>query len=159
MSSDTVTLTVDGIEVQVPRGATVLQACESIGVEIPTLCTDPRLKPYGACRMCVVEVQPAADSLVHDPGGRRHDGRDQQPKHHRHPQARDRAAAPAPSTGLPVLRSGGFLRVAGRSLRPGNLPESLRDRAQGASRGDPQRSHPHQPQPLHPLRPLRAHVR
>ena len=58
MSTDTVTLTVDGIEVQVPRGATVLQACESIGVEIPTLCTDPRLKPYGACRMCVVEVQP-----------------------------------------------------------------------------------------------------
>jgi predicted molibdopterin-dependent oxidoreductase YjgC len=58
MSSDTVTLTVDGVEVQVPRGATVLQACESIGVEIPTLCTDPRLKPYGACRMCVVEVQP-----------------------------------------------------------------------------------------------------
>ncbi len=58
MSSDTVTLTIDGNEVQVPRGATVLQACESIGVEIPTLCTDPRLKPYGACRMCVVEVQP-----------------------------------------------------------------------------------------------------
>ena len=58
MTSDTVTLTVDGVEVQVPRGATVLQACESIGVEIPTLCTDPRLKPYGACRMCVVEVQP-----------------------------------------------------------------------------------------------------
>ena len=58
MSADTVTLTIDDIEVQVPRGATVLQACESIGVEIPTLCTDPRLKPYGACRMCVVEVQP-----------------------------------------------------------------------------------------------------
>ncbi len=58
MSSDTVTLTIDGHDVQVPRGATVLQACESIGVEIPTLCTDPRLKPYGACRMCVVEVQP-----------------------------------------------------------------------------------------------------
>lgn len=58
MSSDMVTLTIDGNEVQVPRGATVLQACESIGVEIPTLCTDPRLKPYGACRMCVVEVQP-----------------------------------------------------------------------------------------------------
>lgn len=58
MSAETVTLTIDGTEVEVPRGATVLQACESIGVEIPTLCTDPRLKPYGACRMCVVEVQP-----------------------------------------------------------------------------------------------------
>ncbi len=58
MSNELISLTVDGIEVQVPAGSTVLQACESIGVEIPTLCTDPRLDPYGACRMCVVEIQP-----------------------------------------------------------------------------------------------------
>ncbi len=58
MNQDPITLTVDGYEVEVAAGSTVLQACESIGVEIPTLCTDPRLKPYGACRMCVVEVQP-----------------------------------------------------------------------------------------------------
>ena len=58
MSNELISLTVDGVEVQVPAGSTVLQACESIGVEIPTLCTDPRLDPYGACRMCVVEIQP-----------------------------------------------------------------------------------------------------
>ncbi len=58
MTSEPITLTVDGHEVQVPTGSTVLQACESLGIDIPTLCTDPRLKPYGACRMCVVEVQP-----------------------------------------------------------------------------------------------------
>jgi len=58
VSNELITLTVDGIEVQVPAGSTVLQACESIGVEVPTLCTDPRLDPYGACRMCVVEIQP-----------------------------------------------------------------------------------------------------
>ena len=58
MSEALVTLTIDGREVQVPRGSSVLQACESIGIEIPTLCTDPRLQPYGACRMCVVEIQP-----------------------------------------------------------------------------------------------------
>ncbi|MBM3464552.1 MAG: 2Fe-2S iron-sulfur cluster binding domain-containing protein [Armatimonadetes bacterium] len=58
MTPDAVTLAIDGRDVQVPRGWTVLQACESAGVEIPTLCTDPRLKPYGACRMCVVEIQP-----------------------------------------------------------------------------------------------------
>ena len=58
MTTELITLTVDGTEVQVPAGSTVLQACESIGVEIPTLCTDPRLDPYGACRMCVVEIQP-----------------------------------------------------------------------------------------------------
>ena len=58
MSNEFISLTVDGVEVEVPAGSTVLQACESIGVEIPTLCTDPRLDPYGACRMCVVEIQP-----------------------------------------------------------------------------------------------------
>jgi len=58
VSNELISLTVDGVEVQVPAGSTVLQACESIGVEIPTLCTDPRLDPYGACRMCVVEIQP-----------------------------------------------------------------------------------------------------
>ncbi len=58
MSAEPITLTIDGREVSVPAGSTVLQACESIGVEVPTLCTDPRLKPYGACRMCVVEIQP-----------------------------------------------------------------------------------------------------
>ena len=58
MTAEPITLTVDGHEVQVPAGSTVLQACESLGIDIPTLCTDPRLKPYGACRMCVVEVQP-----------------------------------------------------------------------------------------------------
>ncbi len=58
MSNELISLTVDGVEVQVPAGSTVLQACESIGVEVPTLCTDPRLDPYGACRMCVVEIQP-----------------------------------------------------------------------------------------------------
>ncbi len=58
MSNETTTLTIDGREVEVPAGITVLQACESIGVDIPTLCTDPRLEPYGACRMCVVEIQP-----------------------------------------------------------------------------------------------------
>jgi formate dehydrogenase alpha subunit len=58
MTTKPITLTIDGQVMQVPAGSTVLQACESIGIDIPTLCTDPRLKPYGACRMCVVEVQP-----------------------------------------------------------------------------------------------------
>lgn len=54
---DTVTLTVDGKKVEVPRGATVLEAARSAGVYIPTLCHDPDLKPYGACCLCVVEVK------------------------------------------------------------------------------------------------------
>jgi len=52
-----ITLTIDGIEVSVERGATILEAAEKAGVRIPTLCHDKRLIPFGACRMCVVELK------------------------------------------------------------------------------------------------------
>ena len=52
------TLTVDGIEVTVPNGATVLQACEAAGKEIPRFCYHERLSIAGNCRMCLVEVKP-----------------------------------------------------------------------------------------------------
>jgi len=51
-------LTVDGIEVEVPAGATVLQACEAAGREIPRFCYHERLSIAGNCRMCLVEVKP-----------------------------------------------------------------------------------------------------
>ena len=51
-------LTVDGIEIEVPAGATVLQACEAAGKEIPRFCYHERLSIAGNCRMCLVEVSP-----------------------------------------------------------------------------------------------------
>jgi len=68
-------LTVDGIEVEVPNGATVLQACEAAGAEIPRFCYHERLSIAGNCRMCLVEMEkspkpvascamPAADGQV-----------------------------------------------------------------------------------------------
>ena len=51
-------LKVDGIEVEVPAGATVLQACEAAGKEIPRFCYHERLSIAGNCRMCLVEVSP-----------------------------------------------------------------------------------------------------
>ncbi len=51
-------LLVDGIEVEVPQGATVLQACEAAGKEIPRFCYHERLSIAGNCRMCLVEVKP-----------------------------------------------------------------------------------------------------
>jgi NADH-quinone oxidoreductase subunit G len=51
-------LTVDGIEVEVPQGATILQACEAAGKEIPRFCYHERLSIAGNCRMCLVEVKP-----------------------------------------------------------------------------------------------------
>ncbi len=70
-----VKLTVDGREVEVPNGSSVLQACEAAGVEIPRFCYHERLSVAGNCRMCLVEVEkapkpiascsyPAADNMV-----------------------------------------------------------------------------------------------
>ena len=51
-------VTVDGVEIEVPAGATVLQACELAGKEIPRFCYHERLSIAGNCRMCLVEVAP-----------------------------------------------------------------------------------------------------
>jgi NADH-quinone oxidoreductase subunit G len=50
-------LTVDGIEVEVPAGSTVLQAAEAAGIEIPRFCYHDRLTIAGNCRMCLVEIE------------------------------------------------------------------------------------------------------
>ena len=49
---------IDGVEIEVPAGITVLQACELAGVEIPRFCYHERLSIAGNCRMCLVEVKP-----------------------------------------------------------------------------------------------------
>ena len=51
-------LTVDGIEVEVPPGSTVLQAVEAAGKEVPRFCYHERLSIAGNCRMCLVEIRP-----------------------------------------------------------------------------------------------------
>lgn len=51
------TLTIDGQQVEVEEGATILDAANKLGIEIPTLCHHPLLEPYGACRICTVEAK------------------------------------------------------------------------------------------------------
>ena len=58
------TLTVDGIEVTVEPGTTVLQACELAGKEIPRFCYHERLSIAGNCRMCLVEMERAAKPIA-----------------------------------------------------------------------------------------------
>src|SRR6516225_9815374 len=68
-------LTIDGQEVEVPAGTTILQACEHAGIEVAHFCYHERLAIAGNCRMCLVEVEkspkpiascamPAADGMV-----------------------------------------------------------------------------------------------
>ena len=53
----TLALTVDGRAIAARAGASVLEACREAGIPILTLCDDPRLEPFGACRLCVVEIE------------------------------------------------------------------------------------------------------
>ena len=57
-------LILDGLEVEVENGTTLLEAARFYGLEIPTLCYDEGLSPYGACRLCLVEVGPQGRSRL-----------------------------------------------------------------------------------------------
>lgn len=52
-----ITLTIDGLRIEAAEGTTILQAAKNVGIDIPTFCHDPRLKPHGSCRICIVEVK------------------------------------------------------------------------------------------------------
>jgi len=52
-----VTISVDGADVTVPEGATILDACTAAGIDTPTICYAPNLSPVNVCRVCVVEVE------------------------------------------------------------------------------------------------------
>ena len=57
IATDLVTLTIDGFEVQVPKGTLVIRAAELVGIQIPRFCDHPLLDPVGACRQCIVDVE------------------------------------------------------------------------------------------------------
>ncbi len=54
--ADMLTLTIDGRTVRTPAGTTLLEAARGANIYIPTLCHNEELTPYGACRLCVVEI-------------------------------------------------------------------------------------------------------
>jgi NADH-quinone oxidoreductase subunit G len=54
---DTVTVTIDGFEISVPKGTLVIRAAELLGIQIPRFCDHPLLDPVGACRQCLVDVE------------------------------------------------------------------------------------------------------
>lgn len=59
MAENMITLTIDGLEVQVEQGSTIMEAARKLEVEIPHFCYHPRLSVAGSCRMCLVEVEGA----------------------------------------------------------------------------------------------------
>ena len=59
-----VTLTIDGNKVTVPAGTYILQAAEAAGIEVPNLCFQPLLRPWGSCRLCTVEILGQRGGLI-----------------------------------------------------------------------------------------------
>ena len=58
---ETVTLTIDGVQVSVPKDTLVIRAAEQVGVQIPRFCDHPLLDPVGACRQCLVDIPDAGN--------------------------------------------------------------------------------------------------
>ena len=72
-SEKLVTLEIDGIEVSVPEGTSLMRAAAEVGVQIPKLCATDSLEPFGSCRLCIVEVEgrrgyPASCTTLADNG-------------------------------------------------------------------------------------------
>jgi formate dehydrogenase alpha subunit len=59
-----VNLTIDGQDVQVEAGATIINAAEKLGIKIPTMCYLKKLSPTGACRVCLVDVEGVAEPVT-----------------------------------------------------------------------------------------------
>src|SRR5690606_13455922 len=52
-----VTLTIDGFEITVPEGTSVMRAAAEAGIKVPKLCATDSLEAFGSCRLCVVEIE------------------------------------------------------------------------------------------------------
>lgn len=61
---DTLAMTIDGVEVSFEHGETIYQVAARCQKDIPTLCYDPRLEPFGGCRLCVVELEGARNPVA-----------------------------------------------------------------------------------------------
>ncbi|MEX8495651.1 2Fe-2S iron-sulfur cluster-binding protein, partial [Sphaerotilus sp.] len=54
--AEPVTLTIDGFEVTVPKGTSLMRAAVDAGIQVPKLCATDSLEPFGSCRLCLVEI-------------------------------------------------------------------------------------------------------
>jgi len=57
LHTNTIAITVNGRQITVQRGKSILEACKEASIFVPTLCYDERLEAYGGCRLCLVEVK------------------------------------------------------------------------------------------------------
>ena len=123
--ADEITITIDGVDVTTTPDKMVIQAASDAGIYIPYLCYYPGMKPFGACRMCVVTAEapdregnyrplPGSPRVLHDAGYAR-DARNDQLGRHRGAAARHHGPAHiGASTRLPDLPPHRTLRTFGQ---------------------------------------------
>src|SRR6476661_4078407 len=73
LSTETVSLEIDGRQVTVPKGTSLMRAAVDAGTQIPKLCATDSLEPFGSCRLCLVEIEgrrgfPASCTTPAEPG-------------------------------------------------------------------------------------------
>ena len=101
-----ITLTIDGVQVSVPAGSTVLEAAKAAGIHIPTLCYMKGLNEIGACRLCVVDTGARAlQAACVLPVSEGMNVKTNTPAVRNAPQDESRIAALQPRQEVPLLRA------------------------------------------------------
>jgi len=59
-----INIVIDGKKVQIDKGNTLMQAAQKLGIHIPALCYHEKIKPHGACRLCIVEIEKNSRSKI-----------------------------------------------------------------------------------------------
>ena len=113
-----VNLTVDGKKVTAPAGTLLIEACKSVGIEVPSFCYYPNLSLQGACRMCLVKVEkmPKLQTACTTVVRRRHGCNHRQRRGQAGAQGHGGTAAGQPSAGLSGVRCRRRVRTAGHDI-------------------------------------------
>ena len=79
-SEKMLSLSIDGKQISVPEGTSIMRAAMETGIEIPKLCATDMLDAFGSCRLCLVEIRRAGRHarVLDHAGGRRHRGAHQE---------------------------------------------------------------------------------
>ena len=127
-SETMVTLTIDGSEITVPEGTSIMRASMEAGIEVPKLCATDMIDAFGSCRLCLVEIEgragtPASCTTPVAPGMKvAHPDRPAEG----YPPRRDGALYFRPSARLSDLRRQWRLRIAGHGRRRRPARRALR---------------------------------
>jgi formate dehydrogenase major subunit len=131
-SKTMVTLTIDGFDITVPEGTSIMRAAAEIGIRVPKLCATDSIDAFGSCRLCLVEIEGRQRhaGLLHHTRCRRHGRAHPDRQAETATQGRDGALHLRPSARLPDLLGQWRLRIAGHGGRGRPARRALRTRRQ-----------------------------